>query len=723
MGRGVNKIRNPDFSSGKSIPAGWTWKSHSTRCRWVRMPEGGVCIEAPGGSGSAGWSQPVVCRPGQFYRVEAEVLCDLTAADERSGFVVEVEPLATAETRKKVKRGGVSGPKWVPAGRPSVTPSVHRASQPVVVRAYYEVPDGVRRMLVRVGIADGAGWARILAVRVMHILEPDEVSHPLAIPPPPVSLPAGCTAGRVAVVTRDTSRKLVRLLGAVVGERRVSATEAASFAWDRTDDKAVLFPDEVLPPSIGSLSALFAACRQRTVIVSLPAFAKLAGASLVLRHVEQPDDPMHAKVSFANEYTRGFALADVFPCAAQGRRPGTFAQNHFRNTPAQKAFFKKHGIVSMLLSMGAHDATSDRPLCLFRRFDSGALFVFDLNQVETPSSTGNESLMSMYFLLNLLGRHQTHLGQFASPFRREAGFRESIREMGRRFAPFVVHDEDVPVERVREQLVTIGRDESAFGPPSRTRPVILVRSGLVSGDMESIHGAWAWFKQLVRPEPHACGYADRLASRFRPAWVPCAAPWEWNDGFLRSGRLPESEIQVECEPGQIAALIDIVSLPVHRARVVLPGTEGDYRRYLHWLPMLWRGFPSGAAVTFAPPDGEGFCDRDRWSWREGVAVAPPAIKPDRFRGEVFESVVRAGGMVLRIEVPGWDSDFTCDSIRRTDVTATLLEHVVGLQYGLIAVNRRPVPVLFDGFPPVIPGKVLVVERDDPQLAVHSHAAG
>jgi hypothetical protein len=156
---------------------------------------------------------------------------------------------------------------------------------------------------------------------------------------------------------------------------------------------------------------------------------------------------------------------------------------------------------------------------------------------------------------------------------------------------------------------------------------------------------------------------------------------------------------------------------------VLPGADGGYRRYLHWLPMLWRGFPSGAVVSFSPPEGERFTDRDRWSWRDGAVVVPPVIEPDRFRGEPYESVVRAGGTVIRIEVPGWDSDFSCDSIRRTDMTATLLEHVVGLQYGLIAVNRRTVPVPFDGFPPVAPGGTLVVERGDPQLAVHSHAAG
>ena len=50
-----------------------------------------------------------------------------------------------------------------------------------------------------------------------------------------------------------------------------------------------------------------------------------------------------------------------------------------------------------------------------------------------------------------------------------------------------------------------------------------------------------------------------------------------------------------------------------------------------------------------------------------------------------------------------------------DVGATLLEQVIGLQLGLIAVNRRKASICFNGFKPVGAGKALIVDRDDPML--------
>ena len=65
--------------------------------------------------------------------------------------------------------------------------------------------------------------------------------------------------------------------------------------------------------------------------------------------------------------------------------------------------------------------------------------------------------------------------------------------------------------------------------------------------------------------------------------------------------------------------------------------------------------------------------------------------------------------------PGGCAYFTAHSIRRLDVGATLLERVIGLQLGLIAVNRRKASIRFNGFKPVAAGKALIVDRDDPML--------
>ena len=52
----------------------------------------------------------------------------------------------------------------------------------------------------------------------------------------------------------------------------------------------------------------------------------------------------------------------------------------------------------------------------------------------------------------------------------------------------------------------------------------------------------------------------------------------------------------------------------------------------------------------------------------------------------------------------------------TDLLASLLEQVIGLHYGLIAVNRSLAPVQMDGLPPVAPGAALIVDRQDPWLS-------
>ena len=88
------------------------------------------------------------------------------------------------------------------------------------------------------------------------------------------------------------------------------------------------------------------------------------------------------------------------------------------------------------------------------------------------------------------------------------------------------------------------------------------------------------------------------------------------------------------------------------------------------------------------------------------------MEPAAFEDDAYRSVIGGGGQVLRLEVPGYDADFSAYSIPRTDVAATLLEQVIGLQYGLIAVNRSHVPVQFDACPPTEPGEALILSRHD-----------
>jgi hypothetical protein len=308
------------------------------------------------------------------------------------------------------------------------------------------------------------------------------------------------------------------------------------------------------------------------------------------------------------------------------------------------------------------------------------------------------------------------------PVRKEAEFRDLIREAGVRFKEIVVLDADLPAREVTEQLVTIGREDESFGLPLQPKPVILVRSGLSSGDVGSVYGAFVWFKNLIRFEPTPCRYAEALASRFRLAWVPSVAPWEAGDGW-RCGGQARLDTTIEVDGADVAALIDIVSCPINRVRVVLPRDDASYRRYSSWLPRLMGAFVPGKYFAPGVDGGDGFADRSRFSWRRVRHELEVVTDASVFTEDAHSDVLAVGGQVIRIELPGCDADFVANSIQRTDLAATLLEQVIGLQYGLIAVNRRASSVRFDGFRPVRPGKALLVDGDDPALQAEVSRVG
>ncbi len=714
MSTTVNKIRNAGFSLGEPDPRGWTWSATGRQARSKRGPgKTGVTIFSKVTSGSAQWSQTVTCKPGEIYRIEVDVTCNLAGDDAeaeaaRSGFALSVGPLV----------GGR------PKGRVRITPGLLQASDLVSVRTYYEAPEGVRKLRISVGVHAAKGRAAIHQVRFIEILEPDAECNPVAIPPPAYALKVPRAASKVCVCSATAGeRPVTQRLKEFFGESNVSTCEPASFiARDATAD-AILFPDATAPESISSVTALLKLAEKRIVVISLPAMAALSKRALTLRRIEQDDDPIHAKVVFANHATVGFALDDVFPYSWTGARAGSFVQHHFRRGASQKAFFAKHKLTTMLASVCDQDVTSDRPICLYKESPRGGLYVLDIEPVEATASTFGEPALAMHFLLNVLGQSLAGLGQYIVPAQRESDFRGAIAEMPPRFEPFVVHSEDRPIDKVTEQLVTIGREDRTYGLPLTPKPVILVRSGLEAGDVESAYGALLWFKQLVRMAPYPCPYAMQLASRFRLAWVPLAAPWDSRDGWRRGADPPTTETTIDSDGAEVAALIDVVSCSTNSVGVVLPSHEGVYRRYIEWLPQTLAAF--GPARCFLPcvDDGEPFADRSTFAWREADHEVQVIVDPEAFGSRLHQDALAAGGQVVRIEVPGGDADFAASSIHRTDLVATVLEHVIGLQYGLIVVNRRPVPVSFDGFAPVAPGKALIVERNDPALREDASQTG
>lgn len=690
----VNHIRNPDFSLGKDSVRNWEVDLDRKKCEFHRgRSECGqnAVFLTPRAVGRAFVWQTVRCKPDSYYRVELVARCNLVTAGDSPGLRLVLRPDDSA--------GGKG--EWV-----SSVP-VLSAPDPVDIRAYFHAPDWCDEVRIGVGLGDVVGWAELLEVRFIRILEPDESSHPLAIQPP-YALPARSPVETACIVVEDgAGRPLSSFLQFALGEDHVSQLQPVDFSMNIRAD-VVLLPDLLPPRAVKSMRSLLALAETKLVIISLPAFSALAGKSLRLRRIEQPDDPIHAKVVFSNDATRGFALHDCFAYAWPGKHRGGFAQNQFRKTPEFREFCKKYGFEVLLESNCDKDHTSDQPICLFRKFDRGALYVLDLNPLEAPSSTLGEPTLAAHLLLSVLGRSPAPAGQFSVPLRKESAFREMIREAANRWDHFCVHDEDVPTGEVMQQIVTIGREDEMYGLPAAEKPVILVRSGLTGGDAPGVCGTWAWFRQLLLHSGHPSSYAAALAARFRLAWVPCVAPWEARDGWAASSSAPLVSTELEFDGGRVAALIDVTEWEGKGIRVSYSRATPAYRRAAEWLPRLTRELSAAEFSSVTTGRGPAPGERLPYSWDAFRPEVNVSVAPDLFDEEVCNELFQQGGDAIRIELPSFESDYVANSILHTHLTVTTLERVVGLLYGLIAVNRGCRAVSLPGVGTIAPGEARVL---------------
>lgn len=705
--KAVNRLINPCLAAGHSEPRGWSWETSASRAAsWSRTNKlppsgpGGIRVELDATRGRALFHQSVTCKPGTYYRIDAVVSTAVEAEIDTVGAVLCVQPLLDGET----------------IGPALITPGIRRTTVPVDIRTYYQAPSGVRRLRISCGLVDARGWVVIHEVRFIKIIEPEEESHPLAIPAPHATLGVPRLVRKVSVISaKAEERGLTQRLRLLFGERHVAALDpSTSLSTQLARSDAILMPDPMPPDSVPNLAALLRLADERIVVISVPAFAELSRGRLRVRTVEQDDDPIHARVVNANYATHGFALHDCFAFAWRGRQSGSFVQRHFRRTPELRNFLKRYGLEPLLESMCDREVTSNRPASLFRINPKGALFVLDVEPLEVEPSTMSEPLPGWHLIQTILGRCPTPFGQYTVPHRTAGDFHGMIRETAFRFAPFVVHDDDAPNDRVNRQLVTLGRRDKLIDLPQRNRSVILIRSGLSAGDVEGIYGVYHWFKNLVRMPPNACPYAGALHGRFELVWQPRLAAWEVRSGW-RPRRIGAKLEQLPIDPAEISLLLDVVSHTAPDLKVLVSGDESGVVHFERWLPRLWESLGPPACLRWNVPPGSEPGDRSRLGWTAG-RVELALDSRHRFDDSGLASVLSAAACHIRIQVPRTDWDYPARSLETTDLLATSLEHIIGLHYGLIAVNRGVASVQLDGLPPVAPGAALIMDRQDTWLS-------
>jgi hypothetical protein len=660
-----NCVKNPRLATGKRSATGWRWEASSPLATWRRSTgsngnAGVMIIESPETVQHAQWVRRVPCKADQHYRVEVVASCECQSDLADAGLVFSLSPIP--------KDSGTAAPKRMVF--PKITGP--RSTR----RAYLYLPKNTNSVELCIGLERASGWARVEQVLLLPIIEPEALSHPLACPPPPYACPAPKTAHSICITTDRADeahpQRLAACLSDTFGPGAVQLRARSSVRAKGLDADALLLIDDQPPGSISSLRALIQLAEQRIVVVSLPAFARIAGEKVSLRTIVQGDDPIHAKVLFADYLTRGFALGDIFPYAWRADDRRCFVQRQIRRTPSLREWLTRLGFEEVLHSVCETDATSDHPICLLKRTAAGAIVVLDLEPLTAENTNFAEADLAAFLLRNVLGLDQATLGQYVVPMPNEKSFRDEVAEMGRRFPGFVVGGDEHPNHPRRDQYAVVGNIETNFGLPVPPRPLIVVRSGLSGRDIDGAYGAMFWFKQLLRGGQFACPYAQALIAACRLAWVPISAGWPDPSGWSESGDIETFDGADLAHLAPVGSVIDVTSGDSDRWRVVVPGPDER-----HWLVASLEAAPviSGGRLPHSGP---------------GLEILVEVCQPS----EVNRFPSTANPARYRIETPPLANYFPTESIFRTDLVAVLLERVMGLHIGLVAHNptSRPIKV-------------------------------
>ena len=677
-----NLIGNHDFAAGKDRPTGWTWQSLAGRPSWRFGPgrdgsvSRSVVIHADDAKSVGAFERTVRVKGSTHYRVEAMIRVACTRHESTGGLALDLVAREGDRVLDDSPGCGCAADKrgWT------------------LWRRYYQTPENAKQLDVRVTLRGVEGQATIDSVRVVQIEEPEVCSHPLAVPPPPHGYPAPRRSESV-IVFGDTpaATKLAELIGLRLGADRVHVRPPKDALTNTPPADAMIFPSTDRPPGRLTLGRLHRLAENATVVIGLEAFAALADKTsekrIKTRRIEQDVEPPHARVGFGNFITRGFALNDVFPYWWNAARTGVYVQRVLHNTPALRKFTGKAGYETILFNEGETDASSGHPLCLFKPTEQGGVLVLDTDPIVTQTTSEDESTLPLHLLFNGLGMPQSTLGQFIVPNFDVDALAEELDDMGRRFPAVRVHR--VATDDPR-RWIEIGGMPEGFGLPMALPPVILIRTGARTESWDGVYGALLWIKNLFRPPPFTVPYTPALLAKRRIAWTPVGDPDHWGKFSASNGS--DSEMMADFDPGSVAAVIDVVSTDTGSVRLVVPELGGPYRKYACSLGPLAEAMLDGRHLFYAAGQAETTTELNGTGFLLDYTGSVVTAEPGAFETELYRAALTAGAECLRLELPGDPCAGPTHSIRRTDRAALLIEWIVGLQIGMIVVNRDAEPM-------------------------------
>ncbi len=672
----LNKIKNGDFSEGVRKPKAWRWLADSDAVDWRLVSNsnngdlGGVQINSRCDESSGVWVQSFRPKKNQNYRIETVVSCDCNCDGSAGGLVLSLVPTCADGSAGEVLR----------------TAPLRRARH-YTLRCSYKTPPDVKEIELRIGLEGVRGFATVHRVGVAAVIDSELKSHPWAITALPCANPAPLEVKSAVVFTADADRPLMDILRVCLGDKKVSIADSKNFTGAVRSADAVFLPDAKAPSSCRSVRALKSLAKNKIVIVSLQAFAEMSDEHVLTKLIEQADDPLHARVRYANFVTSAMALHDIIPFGGRRDHSTVMTQRQFRTNRVFDAFCKEHGFDVLLDSVTDSESTSEKPIALIHHTDSGAVIVMDVEPAEALPSSLEEPTIARQLLVSALGKKQPTMGQYTACARTITDFRHHLCDMVDRFPPLAWAQGLGPDDLDELQLINVGSAEATIGSPVPDRPLVLIRSGFSQDDLIGAYGVMSWLKHLVRKAPYDSPYAKTLASVCRVAWIPLSTPGMISGGWKPEERPELFPIDAEFEPGSIAAIIDVAASDTHEVTVTA-ADKCEFSDVLAGaLPSLAEQTVSGRHFYRGVPAGESLSDQSPSCWGKDDLRVSVKIDADAFQEGIHYSAREAGANVIRLTVPCLHSDQLGNSIWQTDWTAVLIEEIIGLLMGMVVVNR------------------------------------
>lgn len=351
------------------------------------------------------------------------------------------------------------------------------------------------------------------------------VAHALALPPPWTQYPPPFVVRRavhVAAGANGSARSSKSARTPTLDSLPVRAVSRAALA-QLSGRQAIVIADGAVRAARTAWNDVLALADRHAVIVSLGAFASIAGGSAVVTERVDQEKPVCAMVRESNFITRGFALHDIFVTGWFDADEHRYGMRCLQRTRSLREFCRANDLTTVLTTETDTESGSNHPLGLWRPGRAGWLLVMDVSPPVGRKTAVPASPYLHRFIRQALGQAEPHRGQYVVAPRSFPDCEQTLANLCERFPPLRWHRTVGP-----DGLPPIGwcelRAPESMVTASGDARVIELRTGHGPSEWDLVFGVLTWLKQLLRPPLRACAEARALLRQWALQWLPTAEP-------------------------------------------------------------------------------------------------------------------------------------------------------------------------------------------------------